>query len=876
MKRPADAADDTPRSASAKGNIQAISSNASLAAALAASLPVASTPSVLNAKQRKKIKQQISIQGALETPLLPHDRKTASKSSLGNSTGPSGSATTTTGVLSVLPPRQLLVTDAIQARSFEIQALEKALSNATEFVGAQRVFQTIPRHMRRRAASHNIKRLPMNIRRRAMLQMEKDDKPQQIAKKRYKKRQAKSLREEFLTRPAHNTWLETHADHPNDKSLRSAFRSSKNQCVIHDASYIHPVQLKGPLYQMVNFLRQYLDPTFPDCAHKDYLTGSRHLITFFHESGAYPGGAVGLVQLLWNPSDESVHSVHTGERTVWIFIHPSIYEKILKLLQLGSTSPAFSATPISVTGLKGEFVRFEFCGPRSQAILSDCLQLCDDNSLSGDTHVASHNVWKKLKAGVSPTAFPPGVVLGLNVYDPRLSFPIKVKSRLDAPDTCLDDQSFLDFQSILQAWPAGLSKSAIWDNKLRNAVLESRVDNSTINTRRSKNILPGTRLIPLPTDSIIPALLIHRASYYSMQFSRGEYSDGWDLIVPRGWANEFWLTFIFAGARAAGLREMRSFHFESAIPSFPYDYPETSSYVLDAIITGTELEAIHSRTPTAKRPNFASLQVSSPFLPPFNQLQEEITGSSRKHTYVVSDVDPQPESLLPAEPIRLSDLNPTAAAPKSQNQPRKTAISAAPVVVLHSPIITRYIQRLAVSLSSYDEFSTAIVEKLLALSKKTGFCMSSTIPEQIRASFVRVVVVPLGKGALQERGILFSASNEDIIAWQAMTATGKCRLGDRYSTACADPAVDTHIDIIPSHDRILGYLTTGHFSLEHGRGQAIGCCSLSRLFGSIQQQKTVLTGSGALLSKNGSLRSLALYRGITGRICRPVILEIVS
>lgn len=44
--------------------------------------------------------------------------------------------------------------------------MEEALSNATEHTGMLRVFQTLPRHMRRRAASHNVKRLPVNSRQR--------------------------------------------------------------------------------------------------------------------------------------------------------------------------------------------------------------------------------------------------------------------------------------------------------------------------------------------------------------------------------------------------------------------------------------------------------------------------------------------------------------------------------------------------------------------------------------------------------------------------------------------------------------------------------------------------------------------------------------
>jgi ribonuclease P/MRP protein subunit POP1 len=68
----------------------------------------------------------------------------------------------------------LNVVDQINAREFEIRAMESAIDNASEFTGSLRVFQTLPRHMRRRAASHNVKRLPVNLRQRALDQIARD------------------------------------------------------------------------------------------------------------------------------------------------------------------------------------------------------------------------------------------------------------------------------------------------------------------------------------------------------------------------------------------------------------------------------------------------------------------------------------------------------------------------------------------------------------------------------------------------------------------------------------------------------------------------------------------------------------------------------
>ena len=53
------------------------------------------------------------------------------------------------------------------ARSNEINLLTKELEQA-KYSSTRRVFQQLPRHMRRRAASYNIKRLPTRLRLRAI------------------------------------------------------------------------------------------------------------------------------------------------------------------------------------------------------------------------------------------------------------------------------------------------------------------------------------------------------------------------------------------------------------------------------------------------------------------------------------------------------------------------------------------------------------------------------------------------------------------------------------------------------------------------------------------------------------------------------------
>jgi ribonuclease P/MRP protein subunit POP1 len=61
---------------------------------------------------------------------------------------------------------ELDVASFVKAREYEINALEKSMQN-TKHGLTTRAFQQVPRTMRRRTASHNVKKVPRRLRRRA-------------------------------------------------------------------------------------------------------------------------------------------------------------------------------------------------------------------------------------------------------------------------------------------------------------------------------------------------------------------------------------------------------------------------------------------------------------------------------------------------------------------------------------------------------------------------------------------------------------------------------------------------------------------------------------------------------------------------------------
>ena len=67
-------------------------------------------------------------------------------------------------------PRGTNAAQFAEARAFEINNMVEAIKEADSLSG-KRLFQTLPRHMRRRAMSHNVKRMPARLRNRASLEV---------------------------------------------------------------------------------------------------------------------------------------------------------------------------------------------------------------------------------------------------------------------------------------------------------------------------------------------------------------------------------------------------------------------------------------------------------------------------------------------------------------------------------------------------------------------------------------------------------------------------------------------------------------------------------------------------------------------------------
>ncbi|XP_038147770.1 ribonucleases P/MRP protein subunit POP1 [Cyprinodon tularosa] len=237
-----------------------------------------------------------------------------------------------------------------RARAAEVNAMLKAVTKTT---GSSQVFASLPRHMRRRAMSHNTKRLPRRLRDLANRMREKSlqagpkkKKEPAKGKSRKARRRHGNLLLEFNRRQRKNIWLETHIWHakrfhmvkkwgyclgerPTDKCYRPCYRAMSSHCLLQDLSYYCCIELKGEEDKLLAALSQLTckeaGPTFAAAVS---LSGGRQGSVTVYRAGQYPSQPLGPVSYLWRPRTPG-----ETHRQLWIWAHPTLKQDLLPELQ---------------------------------------------------------------------------------------------------------------------------------------------------------------------------------------------------------------------------------------------------------------------------------------------------------------------------------------------------------------------------------------------------------------------------------------------------------------------------------------------------------------------------------------------------------------
>ncbi|KDQ62383.1 hypothetical protein JAAARDRAFT_121761 [Jaapia argillacea MUCL 33604] len=748
-------------------------------------------------------------------------------------------------------PATIDVEKFAEARAFEINAMQEAMK-AVNTAKTTRVWQELPRHLRRRAASHNIRRVPVRLRDKARAEM---DPARRKALGRSKPKLGKAKRvsrtETLLKRQKDKTWLETHIWHakrmhmetkwgyrlaitPTEKSFRPSHRAATHSSILHDASYQSLIQLSGPQDLLKRMLEGCCDPQGVGPGAKRYLTGARVLETHFYEYEKYPFDLIAPITVMAQeaPNLQGKEQDGNPHRTIWIRSHPAVFDQLFATLQTAASATLDAhkkkrgeepEVSIELADLREHVNVFEIMGPRSSQVIKGVLKVVKEEKREEVKKFLS-----SLEGLRSAGSVPRGMVVGFTVHDPRLSFPPKnAKVKVDGNNLPSLSQSNITLPS------STLAQSDIWEEDIRNGLKKPRFKKQDIDERKSKNLVPGTPLNPTDKDNRVPILLIQRSLEPSSPIlststanphhgpSDTQGLHGWTLILPAGWSMPFFTSLTHTGTRPAGLRERYTQHFEAGLPFFPKDYVTTTAGRLEEEEKGTEEKEKWERKPKAKRVNFGSeVEVWKGDWERLLGLREvrgegdvgdnEFVAAQREQEDTTMDVEANVSKLLVPSAGLLAEINRLRA--------------------------KRDMNPLGVEVSAQDLWKSALV---------------------------MVRVIPCRRGSPEDLAILYGVDDEERRKWVKVE---EVRNGSRMAM---DEEGDDEVELsksIPSSYAIIGRVTSGNFSLARGKGHAIGAIPIVKLF-QLQEQAQRLQVTPELFVK---------VRDRKDTTCRAAFLEVLN
>ncbi|KAH7340957.1 ribonucleases P/MRP protein subunit POP1-domain-containing protein [Rhizoctonia solani] len=687
-------------------------------------------------------------------------------------------------------PATLDIERFAQARSFEIGAMQSAIKTATE-AASHRVWQTLPRHLRRRAASHDVRRVPVRLREKAKLEVRplveismlrhptKRKKFLKLLKRKRRLASGSGRTESFAKRQQNKAWLETHlwhakrmhmsdvwgyrlAERPTAKSYRPSHRAAVHGSTLNDISYMVTLEVTGKVENVTSILKQCCDLGGVGPWAARYTSGARACQTHMYEVGAWPGGLIGPATVFWKPESpiDTATSITSTDRALWIRIHPSNLKDTLSSLKLASEQVPEVDRP-EITDLSGDINAFELVGPRTSQVIHGALKL-------SDPRLEVKQFWKSLPNARSPGNFSSGMIIGLTVHDPRLSYP---------PTNSKVDENHPSPETRLVTPDPKLAQSEIWEQSARDKLRTPAYKKGQLDKRHSE----------VQCDKIPLLLIQHTISHSQAPLAtsrdRSQALYGWTIILPPSWAMPFLSSLTHTGTRVVGLSARHHQCLETKSPHFPNDYVGCPTYT-DLATKQAETERVKwERTPKGKRINYEALGVTRPW---------------------ASDWDGLMDSSLSAE----EDLIPITYGPGIIHPTPR-----APWLFLF-PDMARLVRYLATS--SEKPITEAFATQLNSQRTKRGLPIIDfkATTELFNTALVIVHIDMNGRGNPQDRAILYGCESDEVMASWNAAVDPPC------NELSASPVTG-----LP----VLGYVTSGGFSLQLGHGHGIAAVSFKRL-----------------------------------------------
>jgi ribonuclease P/MRP protein subunit POP1 len=737
---------------------------------------------------------------------------------MSSAAGPSGASADSASAACT----KISVADFFSARAKEVTEFRAAVGSTQ---GAKRIFQLLPKHLRRRAMSHNHHLLPRRLRRAGEREMKLSGHEAPKKPPRRLRRKPKNLLNEYTRRNQKYKWLETHIwlakrmrmrrmwgwkvpEKASERGVRAGYHASRYGSSLFDASMHGCIELSAADRSLiVSLVSSFLAPH--SAAAISAADASRYVDVLIYQPDRYPFGFLCPGMFLW--SSDGLQA--------WLFVHAAAFNAIFDALtQLSSENNI-----VSVHNLQFALNRFEIRGARANTLLHAALSVDESN-----TSKRCFKVWSLLKYLQSTDTMPRNVVLSLDVHDPRSCFPPVPPHFRDEPSQSELDAAVVPLHSLMVQWPDRLHRSPLWNAAARSAESAKMVAEHQINAARRSRMLRG---LPPKLDPKVDE--VSKVSVLLMQ-----RENGWDLIVPSGWGAVFWRTLVFAGGRAIALCDRERKCAEKGAVCFPRDSPDTLPHVFAASERALERAAEYHKRPPAKRVNYTRYDMDSPFLPWWHYC---VTSEDAVWPFpLAEDIDLLDRSVWLHE-CRVwhvcEDAQRVFMSRKRIREEMEERMSEAASVDTQSLLVTLYdLPRPDAYLSwtpSYYLVRDAVV--LHRLSREGGLLelakQDGVIPEQDRA-MVSVVLTMANRGRPTEGACIYLPTLEDLKQYHGGTlSVPEAKNGVDHDDSLSEEDEDLCWDSVrfsKSEERaMIGYCTANGFSFVRGCGFAVGAVGLT-------------------------------------------------
>lgn len=667
----------------------------------------------------------------------------------------------------------------------------------------------------------------------------------------------------FRRRQINKTWLPTHVWHakrarmtqpknplwrfaipltPSEKIYRPTHRAQGERgAVVWDMSYMSTIGLYGRESGLKRVLQRIgiSEEVYWNERGEGWRSGARSWAGILSREANSSRRDMCPAQIVWNAQSSEGGNVDKTklQRQAFVRVHPSafleVFNELLRLTRMENPR-------VYIEDLRFEIGSIELTGPASTEILLAVLTPYLSAGAAAEKHAS---LFKSLVGLSNPAALPDRSVLSFSIQDPRLRYPPR---KATPPDT--EDAQF-KLMELLAEWPAqeGIKPAALFDRKARHRAT-CFPSQQSINRRRGK-MAPGEFPKPTIVDPPIPIMLLANRAGSSTQ-TQGT----WTLLLPWKCVLPVWYSIVHCpltcggNPRFAGLNESMQVAFERSLPWFPADNITTDAGVNWELNQRAQRHKDWEKRPKSKRTEWGSLPLGAgrkgevgdglacDFEVLFGMKRADPAPQEKEQDPDKMDCDVAPASVSKESTQTLLSLNGINKKQLLELTSTSAASSPDPNAVLNVRIsaISRGVATSCARIYRLPRAAKAIPSSTNAEVPNTMPPNSEVphLPHDLRQQWLALTPpnFSMHRRAPREKQEFDLEARKKRLAME-LTAPSY------PSPPHNQDSIDGHHPLVPDAEDLIGFVTSGSFSLTIGRGASMGAIAVEKVIEDLRSNR---------------------------------------